>query len=242
MAHRYLGRQLDIHTGGVDHIPVHHENELAQAENVLGVSPWVGTWLHGEWLVMHEQKLSKSSGAAPTLDDVLARGLSPEAFRWFLLGAHYRQKLTFSWDALEAAQQSVARLRRVARLPAAEGVDTRAWRQRLLEALGDDLATPRALALVWDAARSTELSEAERASVVRELTTVLGIPLDHAETPAFADAQRAQIEGLVSQREQARSRRDFARADALRAQLLSLGVVVEDAVDGPRYRRARAQP
>jgi cysteinyl-tRNA synthetase len=242
MATRYLGEQFDIHTGGVDHIPVHHTNEIAQSENGYGVRPWVRFWMHEEFLVFQGEKISKSTGGLLTLSDLEAQGIEPLAYRLFFLGAHYRQKQNFSLEAVRGAQASYQRLlRRAAELRARHGagtVDAAAapWRARFCAALADDLNAPRALAVVWDALRAEELAEPATTALLAECDAVLGLGLADAELPgAESDAR---IDALVRERDAARRERQWARADAIREQLAQEGVVLEDAASGTRWRRA----
>ncbi len=240
MSTRYLGEQFDIHTGGVDHIPVHHTNEIAQSENALEVRPWVRFWMHGGWLMFNDEKMSKSRGSVRTLDDLIADGVDPGAFRFFLLGAHYRQQMSFTDEALQGARTAHARLlRRAAELRASE--DSRGaehvegYRERFREALADDLNAPRALAVVWEVVRSGELGDVQKHELLSDLDEVLGLGLADAELPE--GESDARIDGLVRERDEARAARDFARADALRDQLQAEGIVLEDSPDGTRWRR-----
>ncbi len=155
MAIRYLGPQFDLHTGGIDHIGVHHTNEIAQAEAALGVHPWVRYWLHAAFLNMKGAKLSKSSGPTVLLDDLLARGIPARAYRYFFLTAHYRAPQELSWDALEAAERSLVRLQRLAladdgdevAVDAASSSAAERFRTPFWNAVANDLNAPRALAI-----------------------------------------------------------------------------------------------
>jgi cysteinyl-tRNA synthetase len=245
MATRYLGREIDIHTGGVDHIAVHHTNEIAQSENALGVNPWVRFWMHGAWLNFDGEKISKSRAherKAPDLDDLGAFGVTPADFRYYLYTAHYRSPLALSKEALRGAEAARRRLGALARaavplvpdtLPSSEAL--RRLRRKFFDALYDDLNVPRALAAIWEI---VELSEplAERAEVVRELSDVIGLDLSESAPEREDDAE---IDALVAERERARKELNFALSDALRVELAARGVVVEDRSDGTRWRRAR---
>jgi cysteinyl-tRNA synthetase len=242
MSTKYLGERFDIHTGGVDHIPVHHTNEIAQSENALGVRPWVRFWMHGGWLMFDGDKMSKSRGTVRTLDDLIEAGIEPEAYRLFLLGAHYRQQVGFGEEALRGAQNAWKRLvRRVAELrEAAPGVSdaeaAEAFRVRFRAALADDLNAPQALAVLWDLVRSDAPGPAEKLALLESFDAVLG--LDVIAAASAAPEGDARIDALLAEREAARRSRDFARADAIREQLRAEGIALEDGPAGPRWRRA----
>ncbi|MCE2390474.1 MAG: cysteine--tRNA ligase [Proteobacteria bacterium] len=190
MSTRYLGSSFDIHTGGIDHVPVHHTNEIAQSENALGVRPWVRVWMHAGWLMLDGGKLSKSAGGAPTLDDLIAAGIEPEAFRYFALGAHYRQQAHLTEDGLRRAQRSWRRLCRHLEVwggaravpggaaAAPRSAEAELCRQRFAAALADDLNAPRALAAVWQTVRSDSLADAEKAALLTDFDQVLGLGLE----------------------------------------------------------------
>lgn len=240
MASKYLGSQFEIHTGGVDHIAVHHTNEIAQAESALGVRPWVKYWMHGAWLTMGGAKIAKSAGLAPNLDDLSAIGVSPAAFRYYLMTAHYRSPLDLSLEALRAAETGFERLGQFAQrhaeqreAPTSDG--SREWRLQFFDALYDDLDAPRALAVLWCILADASLPTSTRARLIAELGDVLGLVWKRP-TEASVDPE---ILALVAAREQARAARDFARADELRARVSSRGFAIEDSPAGPLVHRAR---
>jgi cysteinyl-tRNA synthetase len=244
MSIKYLGERFDIHTGGVDHVSVHHSNEIAQSECAYDVHPWVRFWLHNEFLDLRGEKMSKSTGNVCVLDDVVDAGLPALAFRYFFLQAHYRQQQTFTDEAMEAAATGYERLLLAAcELREAEGeVDEAALepqRHRFREALLDDLNAPRALAVAWEVARSRELAPAERWALLRGFDEVLALDLAGAVPRSRARESDPRIDARVAEREQARASRDFARADRIRDELAAEGIVVEDTPEGPRWRRER---
>ena len=244
MSMKYLGSRFDIHTGGVDHVAVHHTNEVAQSECAYDVHPWVNFWLHNAFLDLRGRKMSKSLGNVCLLDDIVAAGIPPRAFRYFFLQAHYRQQQTFTDEAMEAAATGYDRLLlAAAELRDASGPvdDSRLapQRGRFRDALLDDLNAPRALAVAWEVARSRDLTPAERWALLRGFDEILALDLAGAEPRSRARESDPRIDEQVARREEARRGRDFALADRLRDELAAEGVIVEDTPEGPRWRRAR---
>ena len=242
MSVKYLGATFDVHTGGVDHIQVHHTNEVAQTECSHDVHPWVRFWLHNEFLDFRGEKMSKSKGNVALLEDLEARGIPALAFRYFFLQAHYRQQQTFTDEAMDAAATGYDRLvAAAAGLREADGpVDEgrlAAPRERFRAVLRDDLNAPRALAVAWEVARSQELSEAERWALLREFDAVLALDLAEALPRAAVQESDPRIDALVEERQQARRRKDFATADRIRDELDAQGIVIEDTPEGARWRR-----
>lgn len=244
MATKHLGPQIDIHTGGVDHVAVHHANEIAQAENALGARPWVQVWMHGAWLLFDGEKISKSRAhrqSPPNLDDLSPLGVTPGGFRYYLYTAHYRSPLSLSGEALRGAEAARRRLRAIVRAGSAEADGTwglrsarlEALRERFFDALRDDLDAPRALATLWEIADQPE-PLAQRARLLRELGDSIGLPLA-GPVPIMEDDEL--IERQVARRSQARKEHDFALSDAIRAELFAKGIVVEDSPEGSTWRR-----
>lgn len=244
MATKYLGERFDIHTGGVDHQRVHHTNEVAQSECVLDVHPWVGTWMHNEFLDLGGAKISKSKGDVLVVDTIVERGLDPLAFRYFTFQAHYRQQQAFSWEAMEAANTALRRLvghAAVAR--AAGGMSNPAavdpYRRRFWSALADDLKAPQALAVVWEAVRDPGLSSADTWAFLTDADRALGLGLAKAVAPeADERGSDPRIDGLVAQRQAARAAKDFATSDRLRDALSAEGIEILDTPTGTTWRRS----
>ena len=241
MSSRYLGVPFDIHTGGIDHVPIHHTNEIAQSEAAFGVRPWVNTWMHNGWLMFESGKMAKSAGTTVTLEDIEADGIEPLSMRYLLLNAHYRQQMNYSGDAISGAQSAHRRLLRhveeYARSDESEGAEhVEPYRRRFADAIADDLNSPQALAVVWEMVRATELGAVEKSGLLAEFDRVLALGLDGAKIEA-PDLDE-DVKRLIAEREQARADRDFARADEIRDELLADGIVLEDNPSGTRWRRA----
>lgn len=239
MAMKYLGEQFDVHTGGIDHVPVHHTNEIAQAEAATGKQPFVKYWVHHNFLHIEGEKMSKSLGNFFTIDDIVERGFSPMALRLLLLGSHYRAEMNFTWEALAGAQKAWEKLVvKVGELQVkTEGELSAAaqrYRQRFLDHLYDDLATPEAVAVLWEVLKvpDIELKSEEKTQVVAEMLAVLGL-----------DPQKTVIElpidvkELVTKRESARQAKDWAAADELREELEKLGYQVKDTAAGQQLKK-----
>jgi cysteinyl-tRNA synthetase len=243
MATKYLGERFDIHTGGIDHVRVHHTNEVAQSECVLDVHPWVGTWMHNEFLDLGGEKISKSKGHVLVVDTILEHGLEPLAFRYFTYQAHYRQQQAFSWEAMEAANTAFTRLvaraveaRDAGGAPAPAAVEPHL--RRFWSALADDLNAPQALAAVWEAVRDPDLSLASRWAFLADADRALGLGLAEAVAPdADESGSDPRIDGLVAERQAAREAKDFATSDRIRDELGAEGIEIVDTATGPTWRR-----
>lgn len=247
MSTKYLGEQFDLHTGGVDHIAVHHTNEIAQSETALGLHPWVPYWVHHEFLRLGADKISKSSGHTLVLDDLIADGFDPLTFRFFILQAHYRQQQDFSLDALRAAQAALRNYRR----RAAEARDTATpgavelsslgldERDRFWAAVADDLNAPRAIAVAFDVVKNAELTPAERWALAVDFDDFLGLDIGSAtQGDVDVDALPADVQALIDDRAAARAEKDWARADARRDEITALGYELLDTAEGQKVRRA----
>lgn len=234
MSMKYLGGQFDIHTGGVDHIMPHHSNEIAQSEAATGKAPFVNVWMHGEFLQL-EKRMGKSEGNSILLKDVIMRGISPLAFRYFVLQAHYRSVLNFSWEAIEAAAQGYQNLLdRISALGTEARVGCAEFEQRFRDAINDDLNTPQAIAIMGELLKSDYPSHAKRQSLM-VFDEILGLNLlaNRAEEPVPTDVQK-----LLEQREAARANKDFEAADHLRKEIAAAGFTIDDTPEGPRLRRS----
>jgi len=244
MSMQYLGETLDIHAGGVDLIFPHHEDEIAQSEGATGKT-FARYWLHAQHLQdATGEKMSKRLRNFSTVRDLLAEGYTPRAIRYALLtGAHYRSPLAFSPELLKAADSAVKRLDEFAVRLGSVAADAEApadIRGRWDEALKDDLNLPAAVGHLFEFIKafnprleSGKATAAERAAAMAMLRHA-NLILDVIEFPGAVDAE---VERLIAQREAARERRDFARADEIRKQLLAMGIQLDDTKDGPRWKR-----
>jgi cysteinyl-tRNA synthetase len=258
MSLAYLPQPIDIHCGGADHIRVHHTNEIAQTEAATG-NPFVRYWLHGEFLMFDKGKMAKSGDSFVTMATVGERGIMPLAYRMFCFNAHYRSPLSFSWESLQAAEQSLKSLRKTV---GALGPDSPegTWSQeeidRALEpfytAVGDDLNMPRAVAALWDCLHDTSLDKGLRRACAGAADSILGLdivvePAEERVMVAYgadgeeirfdgnaevSDAIRSSIVCLLSQRRTARKEKNFAVADAIRDRFSGLAITVKDQPDG----------
>jgi cysteinyl-tRNA synthetase len=248
MSSRYLGSRFDIHCGGIDHIPVHHTNEIAQSEAAFG-QKWVNYWMHNEFLVMKEGKMSKSSGGFLTLQKLIDDGYHPLDYRYFLLGGHYRSQLFFSAESLDGArnarQKLVARTVEMAReaKPVAEtdleGAAVEKIRQ-FRAFLFQDLNTPRALALVWDMLKDDTLSASGKLSVLLAADRILGLDLTgiiEQGDAGTADELEPELRDLIDKRGEARKNKDFALSDKYRDDLLARGIRIKDTPKGTEWTR-----
>jgi cysteinyl-tRNA synthetase len=227
MSTKYLGQPFDIHTGGIEHIPIHHSNEIAQSEAATG-QPLARYWLHNEHLIFDGGKMAKSVGNVTRLADVVERGYDPLAFRLLCLGTHYRHPLNFSWAALGAAQHQLSNLREaVARLSGESGIVPPDVNDQFLRSISDDLNTPQALAIFHEVLGSLR-SDAEKLAVVQGWDRVFGLNLMSARRPAIPTSIQVQL----TEYEAARRARDFGRSDQLRVQFEQAGYRVEDQPDG----------
>jgi cysteinyl-tRNA synthetase len=248
MSTRYLGEHFDIHCGGIDHIPVHHTNEIAQTEAATG-KKWVNYWLHAEFLLLDTGKMSKSRGGFVTLSTLEEEEFDPLDYRYFCLGGHYRSQLQFSYDALKAARRArlnllerLGLLRADAEEQGRDGrdlADTEAgtYVAQFRGHLEDDLNTPRALATLWALMKADSLPPADRVEAARRMDEVLGLELFAHKLSGTVDELDPETRQLALERAEARKNRDFQRADEIRDALLKRGLLLEDTPNGTRWKK-----
>jgi cysteinyl-tRNA synthetase len=243
MSMRYLGESFDIHCGGIDHIPIHHTNEIAQSEGATG-KPFAQIWMHGGFLLTNTEKMSKSSGDFLTLDRFSNEGIEPLAYRLFCLGGNYRQELNWSMEgvsgaasALRKLRQSVSKIREEAEgdKPSRSEVHG-SYIQAFNEAILNDLGSAKALGILYNMIVDNRLSAGEKFGIISTFDQVLGLGL--ADWRQVETEIPSDVIALARERESARTQRDFTRADSLRAQIAERGFVVEDGKDGFKIRQA----
>lgn len=233
MGHQYLGEEFDIHTGGVDHIPVHHENEIAQAKGFCGKIP-AHYWMHVEFLQVNGGKMSKSLGNLYTLEDLAKKGYEPAVYRMFNLGAHYKKQINFTFEAMDAAKTALSRLRE-GYLKHKEGnvqidnAQIEEYENRFHEAINDDLNMPVAMSVVWEVIKNPNKSK-QFSDLIEKFDTVMGFNLKEY-TPEVQDLPD-DIKLLVKQRADARENKNWAESDRIRDELISKGYSVKDSKEG----------
>ena len=266
MSMKYLGEQFDIHTGGIDHIPIHHTNEIAQSEGATG-KKWVNYWLHNEFLVIakdkdsqntEEAKMSKSSGNFLTLQSLIDKGYSPLDYRYFLLGAHYRSQVAFSWTAMDSAKNSrkalIQKVKNIRKQLHTQNIDEilshttlsqqgQAILDDFTKALEDDLATPKALSLLQTTLKNKELTSEEIIFLVNAMDKVFSLDIikESTEEQASQDThseENAEIENLIAQRAEAKKAKNFALADEIRNTLQAQGIILLDTPEGTTWKRS----
>jgi len=239
MSTEYLGEQFDIHTGGIDLVFPHHEDEIAQSQGVTGKKP-VQFWVHNEFLIFGSLKMSRSKGNVILVSTLKERGIDPLAYRYLLLTAHYRSKLNLTDESITAAQNGLNNLRAdLAELPAPGADDFQSdWSEEAQQvrdafhlAINDDLELPTALSITREVVRNGKIAPAERRRLVLDFDRVLGLRLDTIE-PKQPRIISDEVRALVHERDVARAVHDWKRSDQLRDQLIALGFEVRDTPNG----------
>jgi cysteinyl-tRNA synthetase len=234
MSMEYLGNQMDIHCGGIDHIPVHHTNEIAQAEGATNIRPWVNYWLHGNWLLIGPdkgvgKKMAKSGENFITLQVLIDNGYDPLEYRYACLHSHYRKELTFTWDCLDAAKTGLRRLReKVCSLGETEGQIDQNYNEKFESAINDDLNMPQALAVTWELIDDSKVPDPEKLATIKKFDEVLGLKLDEKKECCIPE----EIQELIVKRDEARQSKDWATSDSLRDEIEAAGFMVKDGPSG----------
>jgi cysteinyl-tRNA synthetase len=244
MSTKYLGDQFDIHTGGKEHIPVHHTNEVAQAFGAFGRQT-ANYWLHNNWLTFGGEKISKSSGNFMLVSDVVEKGFKPLALRYLILTSHYRQGLNFSWESLQAAQTAYNKLVELigawrsgnrTELSPEKLAQIDQFRNRFVEALSTDLNTAEALSAVWQTAKSN-IPNQDKLDLILDFDQVLGLNLAVESIKETVIEIPAEVEKLIQAREVARLKKDWNESDNIRKKVEELGFTLEDTPQGTKVQR-----
>lgn len=234
MGVKYLGETFDIHTGGIDHIPIHHENEIAQGESWLG-HKIVNYWMHNEFMLIDGGKMSKSLGNNYTVDDLVQRGYSPLDFRYFCLNVQYRQKINFTWEAMDAAKAAYAKLRSLllAHKNGAAKTDPQTleeYRRKFEEAICDDLNVPLALGVLWTMLRLEKSPDVYQLAL--QFDKVFALDLDKIKPEKVQTEVPENVRALAEARKTARQNKNWAESDRLRDEIAALGYAVKDTATG----------
>lgn len=246
MGRRFLGEEFDIHTGGVDHIPTHHENEIAQSKGATGKIP-AHVWMHCEYLQVDGGKMSKSLGNTYTISQLEEKSISPLAFKLFCFTAHYRNKLNFTFEGAYGAQKALERLYD-SYIKNANGVDDvdediiKEYEERFLAYINDDMNMPGAMSVVWEIARNAKKS-IKFADLLLKFDKVLGLDMKNAENYLLefkheeSEELPEEIKALVEERKQARAEKNWVKSDEIRDRIISLGYSIKDTKDGIIVKR-----
>lgn len=252
MSVKYLGETFDIHTGGKEHIPVHHTNEIAQAFGAFGHQT-ANYWLHNEWMLLDGQKISKSLGNSILVSDLIAKGFDPLALRYLIMTTHYKTGLNFTWESLIGAQTAYFKLKDfvgglVSRVPLAMRIqmakgtfDTDAktfekYKKDFSECLADDLNIAKGIGLVWQVVKAKDVNDKTKLDLILDFDKVLGLKLAESENPATSAVSEIpqDVLDLVSARDTARTEKDWKLSDELRQEIESLGFEVSDTPEGTK--------
>jgi cysteinyl-tRNA synthetase len=240
MSIKELGIPFDIHCGGVDHILIHHTNEIAQAEAAFS-KILARYWLHGEFLLVEGKKMAKSLGNIYTLDDILKKGFNPLAFRYLCLGTHYRSKLNFTFESLKSAQNALENLyEKVRELKSTKNKQRatnngKKYKREFLEFINDDLDTPKALALMWKLIGDQKISNKEKYKILLDFDKIFGLGLERVKRIKIPQ----EIKELVKIREEYRKEGEFEKADEIRKKIKEMGYWIEDTKEGPRIKKIK---
>lgn len=238
MSNKYLGEVFDIHTGGVDLIPTHHENEIAQSKGCTGKIPAV-FWMHCEFLLIDGGKMSKSLGNTYLVEDLIKKGYSPLAYKILCFSSHYRNKLNFTWEALESTQNSLDRIKEgyEKHKIGTDDVDEKVikeYKLKFLEAINDDLNMPVAMSVVWDIVKNP-LKSQKLADLLLNFDKVLGIDIEKNKSEEMEIPE--EIKELIEKRKIARDKKDWQTSDEIRSKIEEKGYILKDTKDGTEVKK-----
>lgn len=237
MSMKYLGKTFDLHTGGIDHIPVHHNNEIAQSESATE-KKFVNYWMHSAFLnVSGEEKMAKSEGNFLRLQTLEEKGFNPLAYRYFLLGAHYRSPITFNFESIWSSQKALEKIVYfVAENYRKSGKIAEEYKNKFEEAVNDDLDTPATLALLWTLLKDEKISADDKTATILKFDKVLGLNIKNLAEKFSNQSQEVprEILALAEEREKERKNKNWEKADELRKKIFELGFELEDTSTGPK--------
>jgi cysteinyl-tRNA synthetase len=226
MSKHYLGTTFDVHMGGIEHIPIHHTNEIAQS-TCANHEHFVNYWLHNEHLLVDNKKMAKSEGTSFTIADIEEKGFEPLTLRYFFLQAHYRSKQNFTWEGLTASQTAYRKLRTTIQNFPDDGTIADAYQILFHEMINDDLNTAGALATVWELLKNPNVSDADKKATILDFDKVLGLELDKVIKETTVEIPD-HVQKLINERITARANKDWRTSDRLRDEIQALGFKVED--------------
>jgi cysteinyl-tRNA synthetase len=248
MAMKYLGERLDIHCGGIDHIPVHHENEIAQSEAFLG-HKWVDTWMHAAFLQVKDGKMSKSSGEFLTVDALVKKGYKPEHYKYFCLTSHYKTAANFTFEALDSAKNTyeslISKIREFKRIAANDASENTEMVEKYIHDFNahmfNDLHSPQALAVMWDAVKNPDMPAKSKLKFLEHVDTIFSMSLTKVineveETLQITD----EVAKIIAERQDARANKNWAESDRLRDELAALGILIKD-MPGGEYQLSKIE-
>ncbi|MCA9363925.1 cysteine--tRNA ligase [Candidatus Kaiserbacteria bacterium] len=246
MAFASLGKQVDIHTGGIDHIATHHNGEIAQAEAATKKT-YVQTWMHNAFITVEDRRIGKSEGNAIILRQLKDRGYQQSTYRYWLLTGHYRSPMNFTFEALDGAKQALFKIKRFVfeDTVSTDGHVVVPYQKRFHEAVNDDLDTPKAIAILWELLKDESLPKEDRIATLKDMDRVLGLGLNEARDTAARELGiispedvPEEVQKLIDEREAARVARNWEQADLLREAINLKGYTLEDTPNGPKVSKS----
>ncbi len=241
MSMKYLGEQFDIHCGGIDHVPIHHTNEIAQTEAVTN-KKWVNYWIHGEFLVMSKnKKMSKSGDGFITLQTLIDKGYDPLAYRYFCFNAHYKKQLVFSWEGIEGANNALKKLKNKVlefkeyAIHNGKGSESTEYLEKFNQTILDDINVPNAIAVMWDLINDSKVFANDKYLTLLKMDEILSFGFSTLEEET--EELDSKIIDLIEQRQKARSDKNWALADEIRDELKVIGIILEDTPQGVKWSR-----